>query len=365
VPHTVVHYVDGVQFGGTEQIVLSLLSGLDPRTWRPVLFHHREPGIRPLVERARAIGVATRELPTMQGPDAVRALPAFVRGVREERPTIFHAHLSWLLSCKFGLLGARAARVPAVVATLQQFLVPPWRPNVYWQQRVMGSVVHRYVAVARAVADQLIGSFRMRADRVEVIHNSIPVDASEDTEPWEPRQPPTVLTVARLDAQKGLRYLLDAIASVPDARLVLVGEGPERHVLEEHARRLGVSGRVDFLGQRSDVPRLLSGCDVFVLPSIYEGFPLAVLEAMEAGKPVVATAVGGTPEAVLDGETGYLVPPRDPAALAAAIRRVLTDPVRTATMGEAARQRVRSRFSRDAMIDEYRDLYERLVRSHR
>lgn len=363
--HSIVHYVDSSAFGGTEQILLSLLSRLDRRTWEPVLFHHDDPGIQALVSGARDLGVETKAVPRMRGAAAVAAFRSFLGSMRKERPEIFHAHLNWLLSCKFGLAAARAARVPVVLATLQQFLPPPWKRSIYWQQRAAARSVHRYVAVARAVADQLIGSFHVPSDRVEVIHNGIPVErfAGTTDRPRDGKGRPTVLTVARLDAQKGLGFLLEAIASIPDARFLIAGDGGERSALLERAARLRVSERIAFLGHRTDVPDLLAGCDLFVLPSLYEGFPLVVLEAMAAGKPVVATAVGGTPEAVVDGVTGHLVPPRDATALANAIRSVLSDPVRRDAMGSAGRERVARLFSVETMVEGYRRAYERTLGS--
>lgn len=362
--HRIVYYVDGSAYGGTEQILLSLLAGLDRGTWEPVLFHHADPGIQALVSGAMDLGVETRVVPRMQGAAAVPAFPSFLRSVRNERPAIFHAHLNWLLSCKFGIAAARVARVPVIMATLQQFLLPPWKRNISWQQRIMATSVHRYVAVAQAVADQLIGSFHVQRDRVEVIHNGIPVEPFADTKGRSlggGDRRPTVLTVARLDAQKGLGLLLEAIASIPDARFLLAGDGKERSALLEKAALLGVSERIAFLGHRTDVPELLAGCDLFVLPSLYEGFPLVVLEAMAAGKPVVATAVGGTPEAVVDGVTGRLVPPGDAGALASAIRNVLSDAVPRNEMGSAGRERVARLFSVEVMVESYSRAYGRAL----
>jgi glycosyltransferase involved in cell wall biosynthesis len=169
--------------------------------------------------------------------------------------------------------------------------------------------------------------------------------------------------VARLDPQKGLGDLLEAAARVPDASFVVAGDGPDRERLGETARSLGLHDRVCFLGHRDDVPDLLRSCDVFVLPSLYEGFPLSVLEAMAAGKPVIATAVGGTPEAVSDGETGFLVPPGDPSALAAAIRAVLSDPVLARRLGSAGRERACRTFSAAEMVRHVVRLYEDILKA--
>jgi glycosyltransferase involved in cell wall biosynthesis len=174
---------------------------------------------------------------------------------------------------------------------------------------------------------------------------------------------PIVLTLARLDRQKGLYYLLEAAALVPEAVFVLAGEGPEWPALEAQARALGLTKRVILLGYRDDVSDLLASCDVFVLPSLFEGLPLSVLEAMAAGKPVVATAIGGTDEAVVDGVTGLLVPPADPAALAKGIRMVLSDPVLSARLGAAGRARAHEQFSAEAMVRRVSDVYDELLDS--
>ena len=175
------------------------------------------------------------------------------------------------------------------------------------------------------------------------------------------RSRPVVLTVARLDEQKGHRYLLEAAAQIPEAQFVLAGDGPLRTSLEAQARSLGVEERVKFLGYRSDIADLLADCDVFVLPSLYEGLPLSILEAMSAGKPVIATHIGGTDEAVIAGETGLLVPPANPTALAAAIRSVLTDRPLAQRLASAGRARVEQEFSATKMVQQVMDVYDELL----
>ena len=172
---------------------------------------------------------------------------------------------------------------------------------------------------------------------------------------------PIVLTVARLDSQKGHPYLLAAAAEIPHAVFALVGEGGEQAALESQARALGIADRVRFLGHRDDVPELLAACNVFVLPSLYEGLPLSVLEAMAAAKPVVATAIDGTGEAVVDGVTGLLVPPADPVRLAGAIRGLLADGALASRMGEEGRARVRREFSLRKMIEGVTGVYDELL----
>jgi glycosyltransferase involved in cell wall biosynthesis len=167
-----------------------------------------------------------------------------------------------------------------------------------------------------------------------------------------------------LDRPKGLSDLLAAAQLVPEAFFVLAGEGREREILQTRARALGIANRVSFLGHRNDIPDLLASCDVFVLPSLYEGLPVSVLEAMAAGKPVVATAVGGTCEVVLHGQTGLLVPPRDPAALARAIRTLLADPDLVQQLTQAAKVRLCQKFRADTMVERIADLYDELAPSN-
>ena len=203
------------------------------------------------------------------------------------------------------------------------------------------------------------------ATRVRVIRNAIPLPPGEETgdsaRPPSASARPIVLTVARLDPQKNLSDLIRAAAQVPEARFLVAGEGPMRSALESEIRAHALDGRVELLGFRSDVAELLRACDLFVLPSLFEGLPLSVLEAMAAGKPVIASRVGGTDEAVVHGETGILVPPSDPAALARAIRELLADPATAQAYGARGRARVAREFSVDAMVERVSALYDELL----
>jgi glycosyltransferase involved in cell wall biosynthesis len=200
-----------------------------------------------------------------------------------------------------------------------------------------------------AVSEATASSLRRQGypdGRMVVVHNGV------DAEPAAPvriAEGPTILEVARLADVKGQRTLLRALTNL-EATAVLVGrdleqDGAYERELRDEAERLGVAERVVFAGYRDDVPGLLAGCDVFCLPSLAEGLPLVVLEAMAQGRPVVASPVGGTPELVDDGTTGFLVPAGDVAALTSALGAVLADPERARAMGEAGRTRVEREFS--------------------
>jgi glycosyltransferase involved in cell wall biosynthesis len=367
VRRTVAHFIDTAEWGGAEQSLLHLLSGLDRERWRPVLFHHAEAGLRPLLDGARDAGVELRAVPSVRGVRSAGRIPALARAIRRERPALLHAHLNWPLACTGGVLAAALAGVRSV-ATVQLWTDLPRSPTIPLQRRVAAAAVSRYVAVSRDTARRLRTEFRVPERRVRVVPNGIRVpaeavrpDPALRAEIAGSAERPLVLAVARLERQKGHRFLLEAAVRIPGATFALAGDGPARAELEACARELGVADRVVFLGRRSDVPRLLASCDVFVLPSLWEGLPLAALEAMAAGVPVVATAIGGTDEAVLDGTSGLLVPPADSATLAAAIRRVLDEPALAKRLGEAGRARVRERFSAEAMVAGVAGVYEEVL----
>jgi glycosyltransferase involved in cell wall biosynthesis len=169
------------------------------------------------------------------------------------------------------------------------------------------------------------------------------------------------LTTARLDLQKGLDVLLHAAGSVGGARFLVAGTGDEHARLEREAAALGLGERLLFLGHRDDIPALLAATDAFVLPSLFEGTPLALLEAMAAGKPVVTSAIPGTDELVADGETGLLVPAGDADALAAALRRIVADPELRARLGAAARLKAGTAHSAIASTQRVVEVYEALL----
>jgi glycosyltransferase involved in cell wall biosynthesis len=175
---------------------------------------------------------------------------------------------------------------------------------------------------------------------------------------------PIVSMVARLEPRKGQRYLIEAAAQVPEATFVFIGDGPDRAALEAQARAQGVADRVLFLGYREDIPDVLACCNLLVLPSFAEGMPLSILEAMAAGKPVIASAIGGTDEAVVHGETGLLVPPAKPSALAKAIQTVLSDPDLARRLGAAGRERAYQKFSAETMVGNVSRAYEEILSLH-
>lgn len=346
---TIVHFTDAAAVGGAERMLLTAMGNVDSVRWRQVLLHHANAAGEEVATAAREMGVETRAVPAGSGWRGAVGVPEIIAALGAEHCAVFHAHLPWTLRCTRGIAAARLARVKAVVATQQLYELPRTRSRRL-RQSFASRLVDRYVAVSEAMADEL-RSVVAYPERVTVINNAIHPERFHGVgrelreEFVNGAERPIALTLARLDFQKGLETLIEAAATLPDVLFLIAGDGPERARLEAVARDRGVADRVRFLGRRSDVPKLLSACDVFVLPSLFEGLPVSVLEAMAASRPVVATSIPGTAEAVVDGETGWLVPPRDPAALAAAVARVVADPAMGRRMGEAGLLRVRARYS--------------------
>jgi glycosyltransferase involved in cell wall biosynthesis len=290
-----------------------------------------------------------------------------VRLLRAERPSVFHAHLSWPLAAKYALAASVAARTPAVVATVQ--LVPDF-PIGYAsrvQLRVLSRMVDRYIAVSHDIAGRLVDDFRWPRSKIEVIYNAVDLERFDRPSvpgiraELEAGDRPIVLTCARLDPQKGHGALLDAAVALPGVVFALAGDGPERPALEARARQLGLDERVHFLGFRDDIPDLLGTADVFLLPSLYEGSSLAVLEAMAARRVVVSSDIGGTKELIENRRSGLLVPPGDAAAVAAALREVLSDEDLRVRLAARARERVEQEFTAGATAEATQRIYERLL----
>jgi sugar transferase (PEP-CTERM/EpsH1 system associated) len=359
----ILHLITELDIGGAQKALARLLSHLDRKRFSPhvACFYN---GQEMVAQEIRKLGIPVTNL----GMITKWRWDAFWRLyflLRRERPTILH---TWMFHANIpGRVLGRLANVPIVISSERTMgQESPWR---YRLNRVTHPLADRITCVSQQVEDFVVGQIGIPRDKTVVIPNGIDVkhfknlykDNKMRSTYHLPRDVPVIGTVTRLNRVKRLDVLLQAIELLQETHGVIVGEGPEHEYLKAQATRLGLSERISFTGHQRDVRPWLAAFDIFVLSSDWEGMSNALLEAMAAGLPVVATAVGGTPEVVVEGETGFLVPPRDPEALAEAILRLLRDPDLRRRMGEAGRKRVAEHFSVEQMVQKTEALYEHLV----
>ena len=368
---SVVYFSNAAARGGAEEHILTLLRGLDRERFEAHLVC--TPALVTMLRGDVPADVAITPLTLRHPTRDLRAALALARLLRGRRVDVLHSHLFY--ASLFASPIGRLCRVPLIVET--PHISERWRHGLkrhYVVDRWVGRCVDRYVAVSHANGRYLIEEKGLPARKVVVIHNGSDLRRFDPrrTAPAGVRQSlgfgdgdPVLVVVGRLEAQKGHAVLLEALAVVrqtfPSVRLVCVGEGTLRGELEARAAALGLAGAVRFVGQQANIPDWFALADVTVLPSLYEGLPLVAIESLACGRAMVATAVDGTPEVVVHDETGLTVPPGDPAALAAALTRLLGDPALRRRLARAGRDRVSAGFSDRIQVARTEALYERGV----
>ena len=373
-PLRVVFLIGTLDVGGTERQLVELASRLDRRRFSPVIYCLVAPG--PLAEEARRRGVDVesahlRKLRPWSHP--LRFWQQFLRiypDLRAAKPDIVHAFL--LHAYTIGAVLSRFLRPKAFISSRRS--LGHFKANnraALLLEQMTNRFADVVIANSEAVRVDVIAQERLAPERVIVIHNGVEIPSSGgdvlamrrdlDVAP----DALVVAVVANFIAYKGHDCFLAAWRQVqdvvPGAVAVLVGDGPTRQRIELLAADMRLTGTLRFLGSRTDVDTLLTAVDLVVHPSQQEGFSNAILEAMAAGRPVIATAVGGNVEAVIDGTTGLLVPPDDPAALTVAMQRLLTRPDERRRFGLAGRQRAEQSFGMDRMTRAYEQVYSAVV----
>ncbi len=355
-----------LRVGGAQNVLADVVLGLPRERYEQTVACLFDAG--ETAQRLRQAGIEVVDL-GMRGKADVRVVWRLARLLRRLRPQLLHTHM--FHANLLGRVVGRLAGVPYVVSTehtmgqegqLRRFL-----------DRLTSPLADRVVAVSESVGAFVRETVGISPQRVVVIPNGIDLARCQTAlTPAEardrlglPADVPVIGTIGTLRPVKGTDMLLQAFALLqgefPTAQLLIVGDGVERESLRVLAVELGLSAKTTFTGNRSDVGDLLAAMTVFCLPSHWEGLPLAALEAMCAGLPLVATRVGGTPEVVRDGETGRLVPPADPEAMAQAVAGFLRDPVRSAAIGATGRRWVEENYTRARMVERNEALYRELL----
>lgn len=368
----ILHVITRLPVGGAERLLVDVVRRLDPTRFESMVCCIQTKG--ELADELEAAGIAVRCLNRMQSKRFDWRAVADLRALlREERISLVHAHLYH--ANLYGRLAAFLSGVPAVVTV----------HNVYARTKLHRRMLNRWlarstarvIAVSDEVRRDLVEHDRIDPAKVVTIHNSI--DLGRIATPLTREQARARLaipdgafvigSIGRLEEQKGHRYLLEACAALArDAAfglpmsILLVGDGRLREELEHRAAAAGLGSSVSFLGSRTDVAEILKALDVYVMPSLWEGLSLAMLEAMAASLPIVISDVGGVSQA-LDSESGVKVQPKDVAAIADAIRRLAAEPERRRRLGAAARRRVEADFDVGVMMARITAVYEKACAS--
>ena len=361
-PTPVMYVIWSLGLGGAEQVVIRLAVGLDRRRFSPLIVCLNEPG--PFASQARRAGIEVLAL-HKRGAIDLGMLIRLVRLMRQRRPQIVHTHL-WGANC-WGRIAARLAGVPVLIA--HEHGMQPWRRAPHFVfDAVVARITHRILFASHQVMQTYQRKTRTAPAKCRVIPNGVAWNGgSEDRERLRAAQgcargDRLIISVGRLSPEKGYADLLRAFAilarRVPEARLILIGDGPERDALQRLHVQCGVQGAVTFAGAQEQVGSWLAAADLYVQPSRREGLPLAVLEAMAAGVPVIATQVGDLERLITDGHDGHLVPAASPDALAAKMLEVLERLDGQGPLIHAARRLVRGRYALAQMVREVETVYE-------
>jgi glycosyltransferase involved in cell wall biosynthesis len=357
-----------LDFGGAEQALVNLATGLSRERFSPVVYSlQSRPKNDLLVQRLEQARIPVHFLDVRSFWQIFTAVHRLGQLLRQQQPRVvqsflFHANV-------VATQAARQANVPRMVTGIRVADPRAWRQHM---ERWLTSKVDKSVCVSRGVADFCGDKGRFPAEKLVVIPNGVDLSRFENVAPVDLTElgvPPsrrTILYVGRLDRQKGLDWLLAEVLprvfrELPQHDLLLVGDGPERQELESLGKKVGWSDRVHFRGWQSAVPRILAASDLLVLPSRWEGMPNVVLEAMAAGKPVVATRAEGVVELLGEGAASQSCPAGNAAGFGERIIRLAQDRTLATELGAQNQRRAAAEFSLPAMISRYASLYESLA----
>jgi len=368
VPLRVMYVIDDLGLGGAQRQLVELLKGL-PRDGYDIQVISLSTTKVDYAKALQEAGIRLVQIP-QAGKWDWRCFFTLLKTIRRTKPSIVH---TWLFTADlYGRLVAWLAGVPVIISAVRS--VEPDKPRHYvWVDRLLRRITHAFTVNARAIGEVLIAREGVDASKIFTVYNGL------DLARFDPASMdgvvrrrigvedgvPLVGIVGRLAPVKDHATFLHAAAQVllevPRAQFLVVGSGLLHRKVHEIAHELGIEAHVHFLDGWADISEIFAALDLSVVSSEYEGCCNVILEAMAMGKPVVATAVGGNPELVIEGETGLLVPPKDPQRLAEAIVQVLHDPHHAKAMGYQARRLVEARFTLQRMVQETEQLYQQLL----
>lgn len=361
-------FITNVLGGGTGNHLFSLLKTWDKSKWHPEIICQRPVSDR-LSKHVSIVLASYHRLFDKYPITQLHELFLIKRYIEDHPPGLVHCYFFWPII--YGRILKRLGKIRFLVENREDQGFN-WGRHEYTLLRLTRSIPDRVICVSEAVRKVVLEKERLDPARTIVIHNGVPamenclVDRSFVLNELGFRDGNLIVgMVANLNRTvKGISYFLDAIPliiqAVPEARFLIIGQGKDKEALRRKARALGIEPNVNFAGYREDVGRYYSIMDISVLTSLSEGLSITLLESMSYRLPVVVTRVGGNPEVVIDGHTGYLVPPKDISAFANRVIELLRNPGLRASMGFNARKRVNEQFSIEKVGSQYLKLYEEI-----
>lgn len=372
-------YTDTPQTGGAELQIFLLAKFLDKTQFEPILACSNFPILDKWCEKFRKENIQVFRLNVKHKHDP-RHYFQLKKILKENQIDLLHLHLWNPASCRYGFRAGISLKIPIITTEHDPFELS-WLKNVYKKKAL--KKVSKIIAISHDNQKQLEKLYHEHQNKIKTIHNGIDINWWQSqllgykvSNHWRTKEEIfkakkstlIITTIAELHERKGLKYLIEAIPEVVEkfsnVKFVIIGEGGERKNLENLAEKLKLQNHLIFLGRQKEIPKLLESSEIFVLPSIREGFGLVNCEAMISGLPVIASNIGGIAEIVKDGETGILVPAQNPQALAESLIELIENPEKRQKFGQAGRRQVIENFDAKKMAEQYGKVYQEMLRAN-
>ncbi|MBU0476961.1 glycosyltransferase [bacterium] len=359
-PKRIFYLITDLDIGGAEKMLFELVKRIDKDKFMPEVGCLKGKGI--VGKKLEALGIKVRCF-HIEKPWHIYKLLGISFFLKQGHFDILHSYL--FHANIIGRVCGRMAGIPIIISSIR--VCEKKKLYHLWMDRITNWMVNLEICVSKGVKNFTIEKAGIPEHKLKIVENGIPDSFLDAVTSYRNKKAHSLIvgTVARLSEQKGIEYLLYAservIKQFPDITFIIAGKGPLASQLEELSGKLNISRNVKFIGFRKDIPELLSVIDIFVLPSLWEGMPNVVLEAMAAGKPAIATDTGGSKDIIDNNINGVLVEPENSEALAEAILKLLKNPDERERLGKAAEQRVKEKFPIDKMVSKTEQIYTRLL----
>jgi len=363
------YIIEQLAKGGAERQLFELVKGIDRNRFIPMVICLSQGGY--WAAEIRKLNIQVIELPTGKKREFA-ILFKLVKLLKATQPDLVHTYL-WSANT-YGRIAAILSKVPTIIASERNLTEIGKDKNIYMIciDRLLALFSNGIICNSNKASESLINNYSFDPEKVFTVHNGIDIDNFLKRTMISSRKKlaqKVVGTIGRLFPQKNYRLFLDVAKIVLDRfedesiKFLIIGEGPLRNELVMYSKDLGIGDFLIFTGEREDIPQLLKNMDIFVMTSIYEGLPNAIIEAMASGLPVITTDVGGNGELVIDGETGFLCQTNDKVLIASRVIDLINDEMKARRMGEHGKKRILNEFGVEKMVKDTEQIYLKLLES--